>query len=148
MRAWRSAATRRKGAVAGLAGALGGGVGDAPVDLLANAAEIGADLADSVAEGDHVVEAISGELVEVLAAPARHVDAVLGHHTDCVRVQVLGAAAGAGDLDPVAGSVREEGFGDLGAGTVSGAGKQHPYRGGATATTGRGRDGGQAGVQC
>src|SRR5829696_9855648 len=42
------------------------GVGDAPMDQFGSAGELGADLAHAVAEADHVVEALAGELAEVL----------------------------------------------------------------------------------
>ena len=38
------------------------------------AGELGADLADAVAQGDHPVEALAGELVQVLRAPPGDVD--------------------------------------------------------------------------
>jgi len=90
--------------------------------------EFWADFADLVAEGDHVVEAVPGELVEVFAAPSGQVDAVRAHDPRRVRVQRFGVAARAGHLDLPTGRVRQEGFGDLGPGAVAGTEKQHPHR--------------------
>src|SRR5687767_9727679 len=43
-------------------------IGDAPMDQLGWAGELGADLAHAIAEADHVVEALVGEFAEVLGA--------------------------------------------------------------------------------
>ena len=72
-----SAAVRLEGGVAGLVGVAGRGrVGDAPVDAPRVVGELGADLADLVAQGDHVVEPAAGEGVQVAGALAGDVDAV------------------------------------------------------------------------
>ena len=91
-----------------------GGVGDAPVHPPGMARELGADLAGLVAQGDHVVEPAAGQRVQVPGALAGDVDAVLvAQHPYGVGVQVgLGAAAGAGHLDPTGGAVAEQGLGD------------------------------------
>ena len=59
------------------------------------AGELGADLAHPVAEADHAVEALAGELAQVLRAAAGEVDAALAHHPHRVGMQRLGMAAGA-----------------------------------------------------
>ena len=74
-------------------------VGDAPVDELGLRRELGADLADAVAQRDHHVEALRDELVEVLGAVAADVDAALAHHAHRVGMQRLRVAAGADGLD-------------------------------------------------
>ena len=53
------------------------GVGNAPVDELWVRRELGTDLADAVAQGDHEVEALGHELVEVLGAVRADVDPAL-----------------------------------------------------------------------
>src|SRR5215204_4642099 len=52
-----------------------GRVGDAPVDRFGVIGEAGEDLSYPVAQCDHVVEALPGELVEVPRALTRQVDA-------------------------------------------------------------------------
>src|SRR5512132_1752673 len=56
------------------------GVGDAPMDQLGAAGELGADLAHAIAEADHVVEALPGEFAQVFGTTAGEVDAALAHH--------------------------------------------------------------------
>ena len=69
------------------------------------AGELGADLAHAVAERDHVVEALPGELVQVLGAPASDVDAALAHHAHRVGMQRLGVAARADRAHRAAGQL-------------------------------------------
>src|SRR3954464_2191313 len=68
-------------------------VGDAPMDRRRRARELWADLSHSVAEADHVVEALTRELVQVLGAPLGNVQAACAHHPHGVRVKWLGIAA-------------------------------------------------------
>src|SRR4051794_12593454 len=136
-----------EGGVAGSAGAAGAGIRNAPVDGLRTARELGADFANFVAERHDVFEAAPGVLLQVLAAPVGDVDAVLAHHPDCVRVEVLGTAACAERLDPVAGGLREKSFGDLGAGAVPGAKEKHALPRSAARTVDNSRAGGETGVE-
>ena len=72
---------------------IGGGVGNAPVDDSGVARKLGADLAHTVTQADHVVEALPCELVEVLGpAPGRSMPN-WGITRDRVRVHRLGVAA-------------------------------------------------------
>jgi hypothetical protein len=121
-------------------GALEGGIGvgvsragarrvaDAPVDLFGRAGELGADLADAIAEADHVVEALAAELVEMLGSAAGEVDPALAHHAHRVRVQRLRLAAGAQRLDLAPAQALDERFGDLRAGAVAGAEEEDARR--------------------
>ena len=105
----------------------GGGVGDAPVDGLGAAGELGADLAHPVAQADHPIEALLGEHAQVLRALTGQVDAVLvSHHPHGVGVQGLGVAAGAVGLDQPTGAGPGQSLGHLGAGAVARAQEQHP----------------------
>src|SRR4051812_42579156 len=72
-----------------VASGLARGIGNAPVDYLGCAGELGADLAHAIAEADHVVEAPAGELAQVLGAPPRDVDAAVADHAHCVGMQRL-----------------------------------------------------------
>src|SRR4051794_41021879 len=75
--------------------ALASRVGNAPVDRLGAARELGADLADAVAERDHVVEALAGELAQTLGAPAGDVYPAAAHRVHRLVAQRLRPAAGA-----------------------------------------------------
>ncbi len=68
---------------------------DAPVQCLSGTGEIGADLTNPVAQGDHVVEPVSGEFAQMLAAQSGRVEIELLQHGDRVRVQGLRPAPGA-----------------------------------------------------
>jgi hypothetical protein len=59
----------------------------------------GADLAHAVTEADDVVEALVGELTQVLGATPGDVDAALAHHLNRAGMQRLGMAAGARRID-------------------------------------------------
>ena len=110
-------------------GVPGGGVGDAPVDGLGVAGELGADLAHPIAQADHPIEPLLGEHAQVLRAVPGQIDAVLvPHHPHGVGVQGLGVAAGAVGLDQSAGAGPGQGLGHLRAGAVAGAQEQHPRR--------------------
>ena len=87
-----------------------------------------ADLPDPVADGDHAVEALIEELVEVLGPPARQVDAVGLHHPHRVRMQASRLAAGAERLHAAVGEVLEQGLGHLRTGAVLGAEEEDPSR--------------------
>ncbi len=67
--------------------------------------ELGADLPDSVTQGDHVFEPLPNESVEVLRAGPGQVDTVFGHHRDRVLVYRLGVAARTTHLWSVAGQL-------------------------------------------
>ena len=105
---------------------LAGRVGDAPVDQLRMAGELRADLANPVAQRDHVAEPLPGELLQVLGPVPADVDAVLAHHPHRLRVQWLGTAARPGHLDRASGQLPEQRLGHLRATTVPGASEQHP----------------------
>ena len=117
-------------------------VGDAPVDQLRMAGELRADLADPVAQRDHVAEPLPGELLQVLGPAPADVDAVLAHDPHRLRMQRLGTAARAGRLDRAPGQLSEQRLGHLRAGAVPGAEEQHPgpRPGGAPARAGPSRD--------
>ena len=86
--------------------AAGRRVGDAPVRSDGATRELGADLADLVAECDDPVEALVGEARERFGRSAGDVDAALGRDANGVRVQRLRAAAGAAHwsiADPASG---------------------------------------------
>jgi hypothetical protein len=63
------------------------------------ARELGADLADAIAEADHVVEPLPGEFVEMLCAAALEVDPSLAHHSYGVGMKRLGVASRATGVD-------------------------------------------------
>src|SRR5215213_9773432 len=65
------------------------GVRDAPMDQSGRVREIGADLADAIAEADHVVESLGRELVEVLGLPPAEIDAARAHHAHGVGMKRL-----------------------------------------------------------
>jgi hypothetical protein len=93
------------------------------------AGELRADLADPVAQRDHVAEPLPGELLQVLGPAPADVDAVLAHDPHRLRVQrlrTLTAAARAGHLNPAPGQLAEQRLGDLRAAAVPGAEEQHP----------------------
>ena len=101
-------------------------VGDAPVHELGVGRELRAHLSDAVAEGDHGIEALGGELVEVLGAVGADVDA-----PPCgARGRRSGAAAwvaaGAAGLDRAGRQVLEQRLCDLRPSAVAGAEEQHP----------------------
>jgi hypothetical protein len=106
--------------------ALPSGIRDAPVDCRGSAGKLGADLADSIAEGDHEVEAPASEFVEVLRSLGADVDASFAHDANGVGVNGFRMAPGAENVN---GSVRErieQGFGDLRSRPVPGAEEQNP----------------------
>jgi hypothetical protein len=72
------------------------------------AGELGADLADLVAQGDDPVEPGVREPVEVLGRASGDVDAPFGHHADRVRMQRLRVAARAARPDRTGRQVLEE----------------------------------------
>ena len=77
-------------------------------------AEFGADLADLVAQADHVVEMAAGHRVQMPRQLVGDVDAVLLAQNPCgVGVDTrFGVAAGADYLDMAAGAVAQQGLGD------------------------------------
>ena len=75
--------------------------------------ELGADLPDTVTQGDDPVEALTEQIVEVGRLPARDVDAVLPHRSDGVGMEGFGVAAGAAGVDGPARSDPGEGLGHL-----------------------------------
>ena len=87
--------------------------------------ELGADLAHAIAEADHVVEALGGELAEVLGTPPRDIDAALAHHPHRVGMQRLGMAARACRAHRAAGQPLGERLGDLRARAVARAQEQY-----------------------
>lgn len=94
--------------------ASGGRVGDAPVDQPGIVADVGADLADLVAQGDQVAEPAVGHRVQVSWPLVGDVDAeLLAQHPGRMRVDaLLGVAAGACHVDVATGAVAEQGFSD------------------------------------
>ena len=76
--------------------------------------ELGADLANAIAQRDHQVEGLRDELVEVLAPIAAEVDASLADHAHGVGMQRLGVAPGADCLDRPRRELLEQGLRDLG----------------------------------
>jgi hypothetical protein len=95
------------------------------VDHLGRSAELRTDLANAVAQGDHVIEVLVSEHAQVRRRAAAYVDASFAHHPDGVRVQRLGVAARAGGGHRPAGQVLKEGLGHLRPGAVPGAQGQH-----------------------
>src|SRR6516162_7521435 len=83
--------------------ALARGIGNAPVDRVRVARELGANLTHAVTQAHHVVEGLARELAQVLGASASQVDPALAHRPDRVRMQRLRMAAGAPRFDPPAG---------------------------------------------
>src|SRR5262249_7852777 len=67
-------------------------VGNAPVCEARLGREFGTDLSDAVAQGDHHVEALRDELVQVLGAIPADVDAALAQYSNRVRMQRFGVA--------------------------------------------------------
>jgi hypothetical protein len=103
---------------------------DAPVDGTGVARELGADLADTVTEGDDEVEGLGGELVQVLGVVRAEVDAPLAHDAGCKGVKWAGVAAGAGHVDGAPGEPPEESLCHLRAAAVPGAEEEDPAAGG------------------
>jgi hypothetical protein len=93
-----------------------------------NTGELRAYLSDSVTEGDHVIEAASGEGAEMLGRSPTDVDSPLRRYADGVGMERLGMASGATGLDLAAREPDEKGFGDLRAGAVAGAEKKDTNR--------------------
>ena len=107
--------------------ALERGIGNAPVHEVGVRRELGADLADPVAQRDHDVEALRDELVEVLGAVRADVDAALLHHPHRVGMQRLRMAARATRPRPCPSDiVLEQRLGDLRPCAVPGAQEQDP----------------------
>src|SRR6188472_1283049 len=98
-------------------GAVGGPlerrVGDAPVDELGRRRKCRTDLANAVAQGDHAVEPLGTELVEVFGSASGDVEPVRAKDADGVRVQRFRVAPGARGVDRSGRHVLEERFGDL-----------------------------------
>ena len=127
MRVSSSAAVRSNaGSEARLVVALTRRVGHAPVDELGVVRELGADLANAVAQRDHAVEALRGEFVQVLGAVGADVDPPLAHDADGVGMERFRVAAGARGFDRAVGLVFEERLGHLGPSAVAGAQEQDP----------------------
>ncbi len=107
-------------------------VGDAPVDPPGIVAEVGADLTRLVAQGDHRIEALAGEGVQVPGAAVGEVDAeVLPHDPHRVGMQCgLGMCSGAARFDAAIRAVAQQRFGDDGTRAVAGAHEQHRRCGG------------------
>ena len=99
---------------------------DAPVDQPRAARELGADLAHAVAEADHVVEALAGEL----ARGAWSAGPRCRCRARASRAPRWGAAAWGGcrrwPLDRAAGQLLDQRLGHLRARAVAGAQEQHP----------------------
>src|SRR3954451_9548933 len=123
-------------------------VGDAPMDQLGSAGELGADLAYAIAEADYVIEALLRELAQVFGPAAGKVDVALAHHPHRVGMQRLRMAARACRSHSDAGQLLAERLGDLGARAVAGAQEQHPrQRSAGLARVARPRDHRQPRVQ-
>ena len=117
---------RVAGVVVGIAGR---GVGDAPVDGLGVAGELGAHLAHPVTQADHPVETLVDEHVQVLGRLSGEVEAMLvSHHPHRVGVHGLGMATGAVRLDDPTRPGDRQRLGHLGPRAVAGAQEQHPHR--------------------
>jgi hypothetical protein len=91
------------------------------VDCRGSAGKLGADLADSIAEGDHEVEAPTSEFVEVLRSLGADVDPSFAHDANGVGVDGLRMAAGAENVDRSVRERIEQRFGDLRSSSVPGA---------------------------
>ena len=83
------------------------------MDLLRVAGELQADLADPIAQADHVAEPLPGQRVQVLGSAPADVDAVLAHDQHRVRMQRLGPAARADRLDRAPGQLPKQRLGQL-----------------------------------
>ena len=70
------------------------------MDGLGPAGKFGAHLANPVAQADHPIETLAGELAEVLGRVVRQVEAIfVAHHAQRVGMQRLGMAPGAVGFD-------------------------------------------------
>src|SRR5215211_4603039 len=131
-----------------VASGLARGIGDAPVDQPGRPWELGAYLAHAIAEADHVVEALPGELAQMLGATPGEVDVALAHHADRVGVKRLRMAARAVRAEGAVGQPLREGLGDLRARAVAGAEEEHARERGALPVAAAGTRGWrQAGMQ-
>src|ERR1035441_8574003 len=99
----------------------GGGVFEAPVNAARLDREHGAAFFGVVAHGDHVVEGLAGEVVDVLGPVAADIDAEFRHHGDGFRPDTAGAGSGGVHLHAIAGHVAEQALRHLTAGGVAGA---------------------------
>src|ERR1035441_5167195 len=83
--------------------------------------EHGAAFFGVVAHGDHVVEGLAGEAVDVLGPVAADIDAEFRHHGDGFRPDTAGAGSFRVPLHAIAGHVAEQALRHLTAGGVAGA---------------------------
>lgn len=81
----------------------------------------GAILGGIVADGNDVIELLTGELINRLRAMTGYVDADLVHDSNSLGANDRRGDAGALDHEAVAGHVTEKALGHLAAGGVSGA---------------------------
>ena len=84
-----------------------------------------AGLTGPIADRDDVVEGLSGELIDGLAASRRPVHPGVGEGPDRVWVHALGLGAGREDLEVTPTDPTEHGLGDLAARAVAGAHEEH-----------------------
>src|SRR3989304_3591260 len=83
----------------------------------------------TVANRDHVVEGLPGELLHQLAPLPSNVDAQLSHDFDCIRVQPAGHGTRAVGLEPLRREMAQQALGHLRAAGVAHAEKQRPLLG-------------------
>src|SRR6266851_7678704 len=98
----------------------------APVDSLGVAGKDGTAFVRVIADGDHVVEVLAIEFLNVLGAVARHVDSQLRHHSDRLRANGARLRSCRKDLKPVFAKRTQEAFRHLASCRVSGAENEHP----------------------
>ena len=102
-------------------------IGNAPVDGLRVAGELGTHLAHAIAQTDDEVEALRREFLQMFGAATAEIDAALAHDADRLRVERLGVAAGAVYLNCSMRKMLQQAFGHLRPRAIAGAQKQHSH---------------------
>src|ERR1035437_2215107 len=98
----------------------GSGIFKAPVNPAGPRGEHGAALVGVVAHGDHIVEGLSGEVIDVLGPMGADIDAEFRQHGDGFGPHSAGVGPGGVYLHAVASHVAKQALGHLAAGRVAG----------------------------
>src|SRR5665647_1498582 len=93
----------------------GSGIFKAPVNSAGPDRKDGATLFGVVAHGDHIVEGLAGEVIDVLGPVGADIDADLRQCRDGFRPDTAGAGPGAAHLQAIAGHMAQQALGHLAA---------------------------------